>query len=88
MVVSFGIFGVILSITIIALFLYYAQFLPPKRGGTLEYQFIYAVTLFYFFESCVSFTLWMHKGLYLWIGLLMILPQMIQSTNKKKRNNI
>lgn len=76
---SFGILGIILSIIILLLFLFYAQFLNEKRGGTVQYQLIYVMALFYFLESTVSFTLWMHKGVYLWTGVLMILPPIIRN---------
>jgi O-antigen ligase len=82
MSVSFGILGIILSIIILLLFLFYAQFLSSKRRGTVQYQLIYILALFYFLESTVSFTLWMHKGLYLWTGILMILPPIIRHQKK------
>jgi O-antigen ligase len=86
MAASFGIFGIILSICIILLFLFYAQFLSPQRGGTVQYQLVYVLALFYFLESTISFTLWMHKGLYLWLGILMILPPIIQHAQNKKES--
>ncbi len=85
MSVSFGILGIIVSILILLLFLFYAQFLNQKRGGTVQYQLIYVMALFYFLESTVSFTLWMHKGLYLWTGILMILPPIIRHQRKEQR---
>ncbi len=85
MSVSFGILGIILSILILLLFLFYAQFLNQKRGGTVQYQLIYVMALFYFLESTVSFTLWMHKGLYLWTGILMILPPIIKHHRTEQR---
>jgi O-antigen ligase len=83
MAVSFGILGIILSIGMVCLFLFYAQFLGTKRGGTVEYQLVYVLAVFYFLESNVSFTLWMHKGIYLWLGILMILPPIIKYSEKQ-----
>lgn len=78
MAANFGSIGIILSMTIVSLFIFYAQFLSAKRGGTVMYQLVYVLALFNFLESIVSFTLWMHKGLYLWLGILMTLAPIMQ----------
>jgi O-antigen ligase len=88
MAVSFGILGIILSVCMVLLFLFYAQFLSPKRGGTVEYQLVYVLALFYFLESNVSFTLWMHKGLYLWLGILMILPPILKHSKEHQDTSL
>lgn len=80
LIASFGLFGVVLSIFMIGLFFYYAKFLNPKNGGTVQYQLVYVMALFNFLESAVSFTLWMHKGLYFWLGLLMIIATFKEKT--------
>lgn len=88
MATSFGILGIVLSLILVLLFAFYGQFLNQKRGGTVTYQLVYILALFYFLESTVSFTLWMHKGLYLWIGILTILPPIIQHHRTIKQHSL
>lgn len=70
-IVFFGVLGIIISTFFI--FFVIDLFRVTNRYKHQNYLFVLFFTLFifYFIETQVSFTLWMHKGLYFALGLFM-----------------
>lgn len=69
-IVFFGIWGILLSFYFIV-FIVEIFSTTVKNANSKLYVFLFAVFLFYFLETQVSFTLWTHKGLYFSLGILM-----------------
>jgi len=66
---NYGIFGIVMSIYFLLLMLYMLLITIHNRKKDYIYVFLYALFIYFFIETMFSFTLWMHKGLYLSIGL-------------------
>jgi len=67
LIVSFGIFGFLLSIFLILINIY--TFVCLDRRDLVN-VFLYALTIFYLIEAQFSFNLWTNKGLYVSYSLL------------------
>lgn len=66
---QYGIFGLFISFYFIFMCLY-MFLLTYKYGKTdLMYILLFALFFYFFIETIFSFTLWMHKGMYIFIGL-------------------
>lgn len=66
---QYGIFGLLISLYLILLILF-MSFIVKKTGNrSLTHIILMAIFFYYFIEAMFSFTLWMHKGLFLYMGL-------------------
>lgn len=77
-IVSFGIFGWILSgaLAIIMIYFYKITFRWKVKYPVLV--LLYCILIYFFIESMISFTLWMHKGFYLSIALFVVYLRLIK----------
>ena len=84
---SFGSLGLIINCGFIGVFCYY--FLKIIKQGPKNYTLIvlYALTIFFFIETMFSFTIWMHKSLYLFFALLGFYRNSNVSSVKKNPEN-
>ncbi|MCF6296514.1 MAG: O-antigen ligase family protein [Flavobacteriaceae bacterium] len=67
--VQYGIFGILLNIYFLLMGLLMFMITLKNRTKDGMFVFLYALFLFFFVETMFSFTFWMHKGLYLTIGI-------------------
>lgn len=68
--VSFGSLGLIINFGFIFTFIYFLLRIIRQRNTNHLLIGIYIITVFFFVETMFSFTIWMHKGLYLHLAFL------------------
>ena len=68
-IVSFGVFGWVLSFSLFIMIVYFFVLTFNQRKKHPLLILLYCFIIYFFTETLFSFTLWMHKGLYLSIGL-------------------
>lgn len=80
-IVSFGILGWFLSFSLFTIIVYFFVLTYNRRKKYPLLILLYCFIIYFFTETLISFTLWMHKGLYLSIGLFV---SYIHIINKRK----
>lgn len=68
--VNFGSLGLVINVGFIFTFIYFLLRIKKQRNTNHLFIGIYVITVFFFVETMFSFTIWMHKGLYLHLALL------------------
>ena len=68
-IANYGVFGILMSIYFLLMALFMLLITIRNHKKDFMYVFLYSLFIYFFIETMFSFTLWMHKGLYLSIGL-------------------
>lgn len=68
-IVSFGVFGWALSFILITILIHYFVITYNSRKENPFLVLLFCIIIYFFMETLVSFTLWMHKGFYLSLGI-------------------
>lgn len=68
--VSFGMLGMVINISFILLLTLFFFICLSKGENCYALKVFYVLTVFFFIEIMFSFTIWMHKGLYLHLAFL------------------
>ncbi|WP_406685329.1 O-antigen ligase family protein [Seonamhaeicola sp. MEBiC1930] len=66
---QYGLFGLVMSLYLVFLIVYMYFITYKLRRFNLIYIILLALFFYYFIEAMFSFTLWMHKGMFLTLGL-------------------
>ena len=69
--VFFGIFGLIAALSFIIFSIDILRVTNAYKENNYLFAILFSIFIFYAAETQVSFTLWMHKGMYLALGLFM-----------------
>lgn len=69
-IAQYGFLGVIVNIYLCLVFLMLFWITYKTRRKNFLYSILFVLLIFFFLETMFSFTLWMHKGLYVALGLL------------------
>ena len=67
----YGVFGLFLALLLILAILYMFYITSKLKKTDNTFVILMGLVLYFLIESMFSFTIWMHKGLYLTIGLFM-----------------
>lgn len=76
-ILSFGLLGWVLSIALIIVLFYMFFHTVRLKGKHPLIVLLFALVMYFFIETLFSFTLWMHKGFYLSIGIFMLCKHLI-----------
>ena len=66
---QYGIFGLLISLYFILTIVYMFLLTLKKRITDLAYVVMFCLFIYFFIETNFSFTLWMHKGMFIFMGL-------------------
>lgn len=68
-IAEYGVFGLLNIVYLFCIILYMFKLTITKARISPWFIIIFSLFLYYFFETMFSFTLWMHKGMYLFMGV-------------------
>ena len=66
---QYGILGIFMNIYFVFLLLIIFEISNKSKNHNFIYSLLFILIIFFFIETMVSFTLWMHKGMYMTLGL-------------------
>lgn len=68
-IAQYGILGVLINIYFVFLLFIIYEISNKAKNRNFIYSLLFILIIFFFVETMVSFTLWMHKGMYVTLGL-------------------
>jgi len=83
---QFGVLGIILNIYFLLMILYMFLITARYRKKDMLIVFLFSIFCFFMIETMFSFTLWMHKGMYLSLGLFAGYYSNLKNLKKKNKH--
>lgn len=82
-IVSFGVFGWMLSLALVVIIIYFYMITFRWKSKYPVLVLLYCILIYFFTETLISFTLWMHKGLYLSIAMFVVYLRLVKKNESR-----